>query len=170
MVVYFSRAGQNKQHGAAQYINVGNTALVAQKIAAQLACSAVALQPALPYSSDYQATLQRTKAELTQETKVAAQPLSVALMAQEPLFLGFPIWWGTLPQVVVTFLATTELAGKQIYPFCTHEGSGFGRSLSALQELAPQATVGSGLAVRGSTAYKADQAIKNWLQAIEMER
>lgn len=169
MVLYFSRAGQNKQHGAAQYINVGNTALVAAKLAAQLDCPAVALQALPAYAADYAATLQRTKAELAQAKAVQLAPLSVDLTAQAQLFLGFPIWWGTLPQVVVTFLQQVDLAGKQLYPFCTHEGSGFGRSLDALQKLAPQAQLLSGLAVRGSNAYKADQALTNWLQSLQLK-
>ncbi|MFD0896618.1 hypothetical protein [Loigolactobacillus binensis] len=44
VVIYFSRAGQNKQYGVTQYINVGNTALVARKLAQRLACSVEALQ------------------------------------------------------------------------------------------------------------------------------
>ncbi|WP_225358941.1 flavodoxin [Loigolactobacillus coryniformis] len=170
MVIYFSRAGQNKQHGAAQFINVGNTALVADKLATQLGCPAVALQAIPAYAAeDYAATLQRTKAELAQAAAVQLAPLTVDLTAQTQLLLGFPIWWRTLPQVVVTFLQQVDLAGKQLYPFCTHEGSGFGRSLDALQKLAPQAQLLPGLAVRGSNAYKADQALTNWLQSLQLK-
>lgn len=169
MVIYFSRAGQNKQHGAAQFINVGNTALVADKLATQLGCPAVALQAIPAYAADYAATLQRTKAELAQAAAVQLAPLTVDLTAQTQLFLGFPIWWRTLPQVVVTFLQQVDLAGKQLYPFCTHEGSSFGRSLDALQKLVPQAQLLPGLAVRGSNAYKADQALINWLQSLQLK-
>ncbi|MFL2028232.1 flavodoxin [Loigolactobacillus zhaoyuanensis] len=170
MVIYFSHAGQNKQHGAVQYINSGNTALVAQKLAAQLDCRCLALQASVPYSTNYAVTLQRAKTELAQQVTVAAQPLIADLTAEKKIFIGFPIWWGTLPQVMTTFLQRQPWATQKIYPFCTHEGSGFGRSQDDLEKLVLPAVVAPGLAVRGSKAYQADQAINNWLKHLEMER
>jgi len=53
------------------------------------------------------------------------------------------------------FFEHYDLAGKVLVPFCTHEGSYLGRSVTDMQALAPRATILDGLAVRGK-ASKAD--------------
>ena len=53
----------------------------------------------------------------------------------DTIFLGFPIWWGREPSIVDTFLATHELEGKTIIPFCTSGGSGMGNISSRINNL-----------------------------------
>lgn len=65
--------------------------------------------------------------------------------------------------ILASFLKDHRLEGKSIFPFCTHEGSGFGNSLEDFKKTCPEATVYPGLAVRGSRVAKADIAIRNWL-------
>lgn len=45
---------------------------------------------------------------------------------------------------VFTFLASFDFTGKTILPFCTHEGSGLGRSEADIRRLCPGARVGQG--------------------------
>ncbi len=40
------------------------------------------------------------------------------------ILLGFPIWYGKAPQLVISFLAEHDLTGKDVYPFCTSGSSG----------------------------------------------
>lgn len=150
-----------------QYINVGNTAIVAEKLNNQTGGKCVELKSVQPYSADYHETLQRSKMENEQHDLVAIEPIN-GLKIENQILLGFPIWWGTIPPVVLTFLSQNDLSGKEIYPFCTHEGSQFGRSIRTIKSLAPHATVHSGLAIRGSKVYRSDQAIVNWLQYLNL--
>lgn len=60
------------------------------------------------------------------------------------IFLGFPIWWYKAPTVINTFLETHDFAGKKIVLFATSGGSGFGETVKALQESAPNATFEEG--------------------------
>jgi hypothetical protein len=48
-----------------------------------------------------------------------------------------------------------ENAGKTILPLCTHEGSGLGSTEKEIATACPQATVSTGLAVRGGSAADA---------------
>jgi flavodoxin len=57
------------------------------------------------------------------------------------IFLGYPNWWGTMPMPVFTFLEEYDFSGKTIIPFCTHEGSGMGRSEKDIAKLCPKATI-----------------------------
>lgn len=42
----------------------------------------------------------------------------------DTIFLGFPIWWETSPNIIKTFLDTYDLTGKTVTPFATSGGSG----------------------------------------------
>lgn len=46
------------------------------------------------------------------------------------IYLGYPIWWGDAPRIILTFLDNHDLSGKTVIPFCTSGGSGIGTSIS----------------------------------------
>lgn len=48
---------------------------------------------------------------------------------------------------VFTFLERFDFSGKTIRPFCTHEGSGMGCSVSDIKRICPDAIVEQGLAL-----------------------
>ena len=83
----------------------------------------------------------------------------------DTIILGYPCWWGTMPQAVFTFLESADFAGKKIFPFCTHEGSGMGRSEADIKKLCPTVTVAKGLAINGSSCNEAESSVKKWLSA-----
>ena len=65
---------------------------------------------------------------------------------------------------VFSFLQEYDLSGKTILPFCTHEGSGLGRSCSDIKKLCPSATVSGGLAIQGGSVQRAEGEILVWLK------
>ncbi|WP_269848646.1 flavodoxin [Methanosarcina horonobensis] len=76
------------------------------------------------------------------------------MKSYEAVFIGYPNWWGTIPRPVAAFLSKHDFSGKTIVPFCTHEGSRLGRSITDITRLCPQSTVLNGLAVRGREVKK----------------
>ena len=44
------------------------------------------------------------------------------------IFIGYPIWWYTMPQAMYSFFEEYDFSGKTIIPFDTHYGSGNGGS------------------------------------------
>ncbi|MBQ6645828.1 MAG: NAD(P)H-dependent oxidoreductase, partial [Clostridia bacterium] len=88
----------------------------------------------------------------------------------DTVFIGYPIWWGEIPNIVYTFMEAYDFAGKTVIPFNTHEGSGQAHSQRDIERLLTGATVLKGLAVRGRKAQndaegtKADVA--DWLKSI----
>lgn len=61
-----------------------------------------------------------------------------AVNDKENVYLGFPIWWGTAPRIIQTFIESYNLEGKKIYLFCTLGGSSIDRSFSDLKSLYPK--------------------------------
>ncbi len=66
-----------------------------------------------------------------------------------------------MPMVMFTFLEAYDFSEKTIIPFCTHEGSGLGRSERDIPKLCPKATLLKGLAIRGSRVSAAEKDITN---------
>lgn len=89
----------------------------------------------------------------------------------DTVFIGFPIWWGEIPNIVYTFMEAYDFAGKTVVPFNTHEGSGQSHSQRDIERLLTDAIVLKGLAVRGSKA-QTDEAgtgadITKWLNGLD---
>ena len=66
----------------------------------------------------------------------------------------------------VRFLESRDWSGKTIYPFCTHGGSGLGRTPERIAAIT-KTTVKPGLAVMGTDAQnnasKAAEAVSGWI-------
>lgn len=59
------------------------------------------------------------------------------ILDYENIYIGYPIWWGTRPRIIQTFLETYDLSGKTIYTFCTSGGSGIEQSVEDLKKGLP---------------------------------
>lgn len=84
------------------------------------------------------------------------------------IFLGYPIWWHTMPMACWTFLESCDFTGKTIVPFCTHGGDGFANSPRDIRTLCPQATVLEGYHTRNAHAGRMPRDVSDWLRRIGM--
>lgn len=75
-----------------------------------------------------------------------------------------------MPMPVFTFLEEHDLSGKTIAPFCTHEGSGPGRSVADIGRTCPRSTVLNGLAVRGGDVNGARDSVARWLRELGLKK
>ena len=57
------------------------------------------------------------------------------------MVLVYPLWWGTLPMPVATFLEQNDFTGKTLALVATQGSSGFGSSARDIAALAPGAQV-----------------------------
>lgn len=58
---------------------------------------------------------------------------TINLGEYDTIYLGYPIWWGDVPKVILTFLDTYNLEGKTIIPFCTSGSSSILESMNTLR-------------------------------------
>lgn len=79
----------------------------------------------------------------------------------DTIYLSYPIWWGTMPKIINTFLESYDFSGKTIMPFCTSGGSGIASSVSAIKTECPNTNVRDGLRGTGSTD---EEQIKTWAE------
>ena len=167
LVVWFSHAGENYNVGV---IEEGNTAKMGKVIAEQMSADIFELVPVVEYPMDYDSCLDVA----TEEQLTNARPEFMEEIENwdqyDTVFIGYPIWWGEIPNIVYTFMEAYDFTGKTVIPFNTHEGSGQARSQRDIEELLTNATVLKGLAVRGSKAQNDAEGtgadVANWLKNI----
>jgi len=153
LVVYFSKTG--------------NTKKLAMAIQKQTGADMVEIVPVVLYPDDYDQTVDIARKEQDDNARPAVKTKVDTMASYNVVFLGYPSWWGTMPMAVFTFLEAHNLSGKTIIPFTTHEGSGFGRSISDLRRLCPKSTILDGLAIRGRDADTAETEVPIWLQGLK---
>lgn len=148
----------------AYFSKTGNTQEVAKQIQTIVGGDLFEIATQEPYPTEYRPTVDQAKKE--QETNFRPQLSTTVqnLESYDIVYLGYPNWWGTMPMPVFTFMESYNFSGKTIVPFCTHEGSRLGRSVTDIRSLAPQANVLEGLAIRGSDAKSSQNEVTNWLR------
>ena len=92
------------------------------------------------------------------------------IRSKDTIFIGYPIWWGDLPQPLYTFLETYDFSGKTIILFCVHGGSGLAGTMSTISGLQPDANVLSQAYTvsRNSVANVAQDDINTWIDSLEL--
>ena len=167
LVVYFSHAGENYNVGV---IEEGNTAKMGKIIAEQIGADVFELVPAVPYPEDYDFCLDVATREQQKNARPEYKEEIENWDQYDTIFIGYPIWWGNIPNIVYTFMEAYDFADKTVIPFNTHEGSGQAHSQRDIEGLLTSATVLKGLAVRGSKAQNdADGTgaeVADWLKSI----
>ncbi|TAJ44292.1 flavodoxin [Methanofollis fontis] len=170
LIAYYSRPGSNYVSGAIVDLPVGNTEVIAKMIHEMTAGDLFHIEPVHAYPEDYTETTEVAQQELRTNARPELASHLQNIASFEVIFLGYPNWWGTMPMLVFTFLEGSDLSGKTIVPFCTHEGSGLGRSVSDIRKMCPKSTVLEGLAIRGGDVRNAQNAVSGWLQRLGMKK
>lgn len=162
LIAYFSHAGENYFDGALKDLKEGNAKKIANKVAKLTGGELFEIKPVKVYPFGYKACCDEALAEQTQGEFPEMKTHLHSADSFDKMILVYPCWWGTMPQVVFTFLKENDFSNKEIYPICTHEGSGMGRSEGDLKKFSNK--VGVGLAIQGSNADKCDDILKKWLK------
>ena len=170
LVVYFSHAGENYSVGT---VERGNTAIVADKIAARTHADVFEIIPSEPYPASYSELVDAAQSEKATGARPAYTGDVADWGSYDTVFVGYPIWHGDLPMVVYTFLESHDWAGKTVVPFNTHEGSGQAGTQSVIASKCAGAEVKQGIAIRGATAQAAKDGdlarLDTWLDGLGID-
>lgn len=151
-------AGQGNSKTLVAYFSVsGNTAAVAEAIAAKTGADLFAITPVEAYTAadtEYNSDSSRTSVERGERDTIV-----VELMENAPAnwadydvaFFGFPIWWGAQSWAVNEFLRQNSFEGKVVVPFCT-SGSSPMVSSASLEALAGSGTWKEGMRISSANA------------------
>lgn len=163
LIAFYSRSGENIVNGEIRALKTGNTERIALLLQSMTRGDLFQIEQRAPYSEDYFRCLDRARWDLCTGARPALKYPAPDMTPYDVIYLGFPNYWGTMPAAVFTFLESSDLGGKTVRPFCTHEGSGMGKSLDDLRRVCPNARIAGGIAIRGAEIEEALPVLLNWM-------
>ena len=152
----------------AYFSHSGNTREIANQIHKRAGGDIFEIQSVKKYPADYDAVVEQARKELDSGFKPELKTKVENIKSYDLVFIGYPVWWGTFPAPVKTFLSEYDFSGKTIAPFCTHEGSSLGRSAADISKLCPKSVLLNGAAIRGSVVKTAQNKVSEWLREIKI--
>lgn len=159
--------GADKKALVVYFSATGNTKAVAETLAELQNADIYEIVPEQPYTDDDLDYSDKNTRATKEQNDTDARPAisgSIENFEQyETVYVGYPIWWASIPMPIASFLEEYDFSGKTIIPFCSHGGGRFGQSLTAIEKLAPDAVMGEGLSVHYSGDSSLDSDIREWL-------
>ena len=132
VVLYFSATGTTKK--------------VAEKIAKYSNSDIIEIIPKeeykkedLDYNNDCRANREQNDPNARPQIKN-----NIDISKYDVIYLGYPIWWGTSPKIILTLLDSYDFTGKVIFPFCTSGSSSIDKSIDDLRNYNSKLTIKDG--------------------------
>ena len=149
VVLYFSATGTTKK--------------VADKIATKSNSDIIEIIPKeeyksedLNYNSDCRANREQRDSKARPQIKN-----KIDISKYDTIYLGYPIWWGTNPKIILTLLDTYDFSNKTIIPFCTSGSTGISESVNDLRSYNSKLNIKNGQRFSSSTS---DEEILNFIK------
>lgn len=145
----------------------GTTQRAADKLAKAAGADLYEIRPAVPYTRadlDWMDKKSRSTLEMKDPSfrpELADKDADIAFY--DRIFLGFPIWWYVAPTLINTFLESYDFTGKEIVLFATSGGSGFGKTVQALEPSCPGAVIKEGRLLNGGMS---EAELKTWAESV----
>lgn len=146
------------------YSETGTTKTVAEELQKQLNADIESIEAVEPYSGNFQETIQRGQREMQSGEWPAIKPIQKKIADYDIIFLGYPIWFGTYANPIVTLIKENDFAGKTIVPFCSFGSGGLNTSTDALKKALPKATIKEGYGVRTARVAAAPKELDRFLK------
>ena len=163
-------AGQPVRSGSgtlvAYFTRSGNTRVIAGTLQRLLGADLFEIKPARPYPEDYEQNVEQARQESERRYEPPLASRVVDLAAYTTVFLGFPIWGGTVPPIIRSFLRGHDLSAKILRPFITHGGYGVGDSRTVLESHARGARIEPSFVMEADQERRTLNEVTSWVDRL----
>ena len=146
----------------------GNTAGIAERIVGATGAQAFEIVPEEPYPEAYDDCTDVALQEQRDGVMPAYQGDVGGWDGVSIVYLGYPIWWMDLPQVIKSFIADHDWAGKTVVPFSTYYSSGWAGTPDKIADTCTGATVADGLSLGQNDLPGAYDQVEGWLEGLAL--
>ena len=155
----------NKKVLVAYFSATGTTKQVAQNLAKATNADIYEIKPVTPYTDadlNWRNSNSRSSVEMNDKnSRPEMVENNISVKEYDTIFLGFPIWWGTAPHIVKTFLEKQDFSNKTIILFATSGSSGMGNTDKDLKPSVSASTkIIKGKVLNGNPSV---EELKNWV-------
>lgn len=115
------------------------------------------------YPLDHEPLVDQAAEEQDENARPALATHIENLEQYDTILLGYPNWWGDMPQALYTFLEEYDFSGKTIIPFTAHGGSGFAGTVGTIESLQSEAIVrDDGLSISRNDVADSAEEVRQW--------
>lgn len=125
-VIYYSRGGATKG--------------IAEKIGNTFGSDMIFVEPEKAYGSYFSAIIRNGREKVTKNAAKVKTP-AANLSGYDVVFVGFPVWYGTMPTFMQEYFKNCDIKGKKIVPFATAAANGKASSLATVKDIFSACTV-----------------------------
>ncbi len=125
-VVYYSKTGVTKR--------------IADQIQAKFNADIYLVEPEKAYGG-FLSAVARVVGEKISRKGSALKTAVSDFAPYDTVFIGFPVWAGTVPDFLQEYIRKANLAGKRVIPFATASANGKESSLKTLKNLLPDSNI-----------------------------
>lgn len=141
----------------------GQTRKMAEIIARKTGADQWEIKPAAPYSQEYDSVVKQAKDEIRKGSLPEIHDIKCDLRRYDVIYIGTPIWWGTMAPPLASFLNAHDFSGKIVMPFCSHGGGGKGHSDRDIAKRCAGAEVREMYSAYEGGGDQAEQEISRWI-------
>ena len=145
----------------------GVTAQVAGRLASSAGTDLFEIRPVEPYTEkDLKWTnpLARCNREKLGKKDVPIAEKIDHIEDYGVIFVGFPIWYYSAPNIIVTFLKSYDFTGKKVALFATSGGSDIGKTADKIRPLISD-TVNI-IAATLFRPYEGEDSLRQWAESV----
>lgn len=145
------------------YSQAGTTQKVAEEFQKALNADIECVELTDEFPSDYQETIAKVSGMRESGELPAVKDIQSNLEDYDVIFLGYPIWFGTIATPMQSLLKNIDLKGKKVVNFCSFGSGGLIASTNDLKEAVPGIDIVASYGVRTLRAEKAPAEINEFL-------
>lgn len=147
---------------------LGNMQYMAMTIQEAIGGELFRIETTEEYPLEHETLVNQAKEEQNEDARPELATHIENVEQYDIIFLGYPNWWGDMPQPLYTFLEEYDFSGKTIIPFNSHGGSGFSNTIEEIKKLQPNATVrDDGLSISRNDVADSEQEITDWAKGLQ---
>lgn len=183
LIIYFSQPEEMKPDAVDGFSGAsvlqkytpetGSTQFVAQLIQKQTDGDLYRMETATPYPRQHDALLRFAEKEQQTSARPSLKTPLPDLSDYDTIYVGYPIWWYTMPMVIYSLFEQNDFAGKTVIPFTTHGGSRLADSLRQIARMQPQARlVTRALSISRNDVSGPDvpAQVEQWVKQVQPQR
>lgn len=145
------------------YSHGGNTRTIANYIHEAVEGDIVKIETVNPYPDNYDEHLAQARKEVAENYLPPLKTTVENIADYDVVFVGYPIWVETAAPPIASFLASHDLKGKTVVPFCTSGTSSAAASYHLVASYCPESTTLEGIQIRRGTYDTAHERVLQWL-------
>lgn len=120
------------------------------------------------YDADFDVMVDPARTDITEDREFTFESELPDLEGYKDIYFGVPVWWGTYPQPVKSFLKQNgvNFSGKTVHFYNTHLGSRLGDMVKQMESLAPEAVIAADPFVLSADQdiREDDSVFREWIQ------